>query len=98
MQRPLGSSGKKRGLPGLRNSPDGEEGRGPTNWAFIDQKIMEAFSYTIEQAWELTISEVSTHMEKLTPTVAEPDWFVKSWRTAKSDRDKLLAMAALMDG
>lgn len=76
----------------------GEDGRGPTNWAFIDQRIMEAFKYTLDDAWELTLSEISTHLEKLTPTVAEPEWFVKAWRTAKDDRAKLLAMAELMEG
>ncbi len=57
---------------------------------------MEVYSYTLLQVWELTLPEIATHLEKLTPTVAEPEWFVKGWRGAKDDRTKLALMAELM--
>lgn len=81
----------------MRNAGENDQGRGPTNWAFVDQKLMETFSYTLPQLWELTLPEIATHMEKLTPTCAEPEWFVKAWRGAKTDREKLEALAVMME-
>lgn len=97
MQWTLTGTCKKRGIPGLskigENQDDDER---PPNWAYIDQKLMEAYSYTLPQLWELTLPEIAVHLEKLLPKVSEPDWFVKAWREAKTGREKMLAMQKMM--
>lgn len=85
-------------MPGL-NAGRQTGSRGPTNWAYIDQKLMEAFSYKITDCWELTIPEVAVHLEKLGPTVSEPEWFVKGWRNrATTDLERLNMLARMMEG
>lgn len=72
-----------------------DEERAP-NWAYIDQKLMEAYSYTLPQLWELTLPEIAVHVEKLLPRVCEPSWFIEAWRGAKTGKEKMLAMQRLM--
>jgi hypothetical protein len=74
---------------------EGRDERAP-NWAYIDQKLMEAYSYKIADLWELTLPEVSVHLEKLLPKVSEPQWFIDAWRKAKTGREKAMAMKRLM--
>lgn len=74
-----------------------EEDELAPNWAYIHQKLMEAYSgYTLLDLWELTLPEITMHLEKLLPRVTEPDWFVEAWRGAKTGREKMLAMQKLM--
>ena len=72
-----------------------EDGRA-TNWAYIDQFLMKEFTYTLDQAWELTLPELAVHLEKFLPRVSEPDWFVKEWREAATGREKMVAMQRLI--
>ncbi len=98
MQRPFAGAGKKRGLPGLIEGFEqtGGDGR-PTSWAWIDQRIMEAYGYRLWECWELTLPEVAVHIQKLLPTTTEPEWFVKGWRKGRG-KERLLALKRLTDG
>jgi hypothetical protein len=83
-------------VPGLNSGRD-TGSKGPTNWAYIDQRLMEVYSYTLLGCWDLTIPEVAVHLEKLSPTVAEPEWFVKGWRGAKTDEERLALLQRMME-
>lgn len=58
--------------------------------------MMEVYSYTLPELWELTLPEIATHLEKLTPTVSEPEWFVQAWRDAKDDLERLTLLRKLL--
>ncbi len=87
-------------MPDLNGVGQHSDTAGVTNWAFIDRQIMENYSYTLPQVWDLTLPEIAVHLEKLGPTVAEPEWFVREWRMAGKAGDyrgQLEALERMME-
>jgi hypothetical protein len=67
------------------------------NWAKIDQQLCEAYGYTLDQAWDLSLPEVAAMMSKLAATTGEPDWFVQAWRGGGNPEAKLIALKRLLE-
>ncbi len=88
---------KKRGIPGVLGDVGGyakDEWR-PPNFAYVFQRIMETYGLSLRECGDLTLADIATLCAKMSPTVSEPDWFVTSVRTAKTVRQKLLALHRL---
>lgn len=85
MQRHGTGAGKKRLAPGGL-IPTGEfsaRSSRPPNWGYIDQALVrECHVPSLQACLGLTLPDIQTLLGKFGSTEADPEWFVKAWRTS----------------